>query len=157
MPGMGIMSYGYISSPVQSTGGSGAVFRMAYPPTSQIAGTWSVFTDDGILNKQLYNSTNAQNNEVNYSMFIPAGVYTLYLVFKKSSEGAIATVTIDGVSQGTIDTYAAAPAYAQSGTIAGITISTSGIKSLNFKAATRHASSTGYYLEFEYFFLEKTA
>jgi len=87
-------------------------------------------------------SAPAINDERSNSFFLRAGTYTFRLRGLTTSTAGIATIYIDGVSQGTIDMYAAAAASG-AGTLA-ITVTTDGYHTLNIKMASKNASSSNY-------------
>ena len=99
-----------------------------------------------MLNYLLYNSTNAQNDQVDYKIWLAAGTYTFKSYFYTGPNQADRTVLIDGSSIGVLNGYSAAPAFNVIGEITGVVISTSGLKTLSFKAATRDPSSVGWYI-----------
>jgi hypothetical protein len=75
----------------------------------------------------------------------PAGTWTLKLLYTASNGGGIFTVSVDGSSIGTIDSYNGSTTYNNVGTIAGWTVATAGVYALNLKMATKHASSSSYF------------
>lgn len=93
-----------------------------------------------------YNSTSAQNDAFSYNVILAAGTWDCNMWVRKSTNTAIITLNMDGVSQGTVDTYAASVAYAQVA-ITGFTVSATGKKVMQFKAATKNASSSNYLIE----------
>lgn len=122
------------------------------------AGAWasSVLTT-GYFNHILYNSTAAINNSVTFNNIKTSpGTYTLRVMAQKQPEGAIVTVYVNGASVGTYDQYKVAPASANDlFTIPGIILTSS--SSIEFKATSKHASSSGYTVSIYAFTLTKTA
>lgn len=90
-------------------------------------------------------SSNAQNDEITFDVVLHAGTWEIELFYIKSSDAGIFSVQLDSVEKGTIDSYAAAPAYNQRSSITGIVISTTAEHELKLKMATKHASSSAYY------------
>lgn len=89
-------------------------------------------------------SASAINDERSNSFVLAAGSYTFRLRSLRTTSAGIATVYVDGVSQGTIDFYnGSADSYA--GTLA-ITVVGDGYHKLNIKMATKNGSSGGYTL-----------
>lgn len=89
-------------------------------------------------------SAAAINDERSNSFFLRAGSYTFRLRGLTTSASGIATIYIDGVSQGTIDMYAGAAASAAN-TLA-ITVISDGYHTLNIKMASKNGSSSNYSL-----------
>lgn len=85
----------------------------------------------------------AQNDHLDYRVFLPAGTYTMRHYAPRSNNRGISTVTLDGSSIGTIDLYAGAVSQLTTN-IAGIVVPTTGSHNLVFTQATKHGSSSGY-------------
>jgi hypothetical protein len=98
----------------------------------------------------------AQNDEVGWFVNLGAGTWEAKFWVRKSTNTAIITLNLDGASQGTVDTYAAAPAAATL-SITGWTVATSGKHTISIKAATKNASSSAYVLNFTVIELHRTA
>lgn len=131
---------------VPQVGGSN-ILIFTFFNLSVTQGTWAIFAHASYWSGWgTYNSSNAQNDMVNFKVFLNAGTYTFKLMHAKFNSGAIATILIDGVSVGTIDTYASATTYNNISAVTGITIASSGLKTLSIKLATRNGSSIGWYL-----------
>jgi len=114
---------------------------------SIVQGTWVANLDaTQIYALYFQNAPPAQNDEINYKLFHKAGTYTLVLLHMAGNNRAIATVIIDGVVQGTIDTYNAAAAVHNVYSTLPVTFLTDGEHTINFKAATRNGASTNWYL-----------
>lgn len=88
-------------------------------------------------------STGAQNASVSYDTSLGAGTYTITIVTYKDIDRGIMTVTLGGVSAGTVDTYGGQAVLIDS-TLAGIVIPNSGIQTLNITMASKNASSSSY-------------
>lgn len=102
-----------------------------------------------------YNVSNAQDDQVDYWIWLSNGTYTFSLFFRKDTNYAIYTILIDGSSVGTIDSYGAA-SNANIATVSNISISSTGRHVLSLKAATRNASSNGWILQFHSFSMFRT-
>jgi hypothetical protein len=92
-----------------------------------------------------WQSDGAQNNELSWDFWLAAGTYTAVFYVRKSTNTGIITLKLDGASQGTADTYAASAAFAKV-TITGMVVAAGGKKTVQIIIATKHASSSGYYL-----------
>jgi hypothetical protein len=90
-------------------------------------------------------SSGAQNAEVVFSAYIPAGSYDINLIGSTGTDFGIATVAIDGTDVGTADFYSGGSVSVVRKTIASVTVAASGLKQVRFKMATKNASSTNYF------------
>jgi hypothetical protein len=127
--------------------GEGHISILPFNYSSVIQGTWALVNESSqAFNYYLYNSSNAQNDQIDFKVYLAAGTYTFKELIHKTSDSAILTLLIDGISQGTIDHYDGSGAYNILASITGIVISTPGLKTLSLKAATRNVSATGWYL-----------
>lgn len=95
----------------------------------------------------MFNTAGAQNDELAYNLPMSAGTWTITLITRKSSNTGICTVLIDGTSVGTADTFAASVGLGIFN-ITGVTVATSGVHKVTLRAATKNASSTGFFLNF---------
>lgn len=114
-------------------------------PTAQT--NWSTITknDNQILNGWLI-SSGAQNDSISWDVVIPAGTWTVSVVYKSGPSCGIISVLIDDVSKGTIDAYLASDlTYNSVGTVASIVVATSSKVTLKLKMATKNDSSSSYY------------
>lgn len=96
-----------------------------------------------------YLSMQTGNNSADYfeyPVLLRAGTWNLDMIAVRNSNCGIATITIDGVSVGTLDWYGGAD-YKLLQTLSGISIATAGVKTVRFASATKNGSSSGYYLE----------
>lgn len=129
-------------------------------PNTIVQGTWATTNWSDAVNVNngygLQNTSNAQNDEIGWKLPLSAGTYTITIHVRKSTVNPIATITIDGTSVGTLDTYAASAAFA-SLSLTGVTLSPSGVRSVNLKCATRNASSTGWQLQLLGLGIKRTA
>lgn len=123
--------------------------KLADMYNSIVQGTWAWLADvNDLFAFRFYNSSNAQNDELQYKFFHKAGSFTLVILTATGTNVAIYTISIDGVSQGTIDCYSGSLVNNVVKTLA-ITIVTDGEHTLNIKAATRNAASNGWYIGFQ--------
>jgi hypothetical protein len=115
---------------------------------NSVAGTWAESHDATyrFCTKWDNAATHAQNDEFTFTTYLPAGTYTVRILAITNNNCAIATIKVDGGAFGTIDTYTAGLAYNVVLNATGCINTTSGIKTISFKCATKHASSSNYYL-----------
>ena len=111
-----------------------------------VQGTWDYLIDTTqFLSGTIYNTSHTQNDEVIYKFTHRRGSFTLVLLCNTDTNRAIATITVDGVAQGTIDLYSAVPVKNVLRTLA-VTIASDGTHTLSIKAATRNAAANDWYL-----------
>jgi len=129
--------------------GEGHITILPWNSSVITQGTWEAVLSSERVNYYYFrNSSNAQNDQIDYKVFLAAGTYTLRIVTATSAAYAIITILIDGVSIGTIDLYSAATVNYVLKSLTEISISLAGLKTLSFKVATRNASNTtGWYAE----------
>ncbi len=122
--------------------GEGHITILPWNNSGITQGTWviSVYTSQ-IMNGTVYNSSDTQNDEIVYLVYLAAGTYQFKEVYVQNVTYAILTLLIDGVSVGTIDNYGVLQVNVI-GSISNIVISTSGLKAISCKAATRNALNT---------------
>lgn len=101
-------------------------------------------------------SSGAQNDEITYALALSKGTWTFELNHTKTSSCGIYSVYVGGTLVGTIDGYAAVPAFNARDTIAGITISENGFYEVELRMASKNASSANYTGLFHAFSLVKT-
>lgn len=89
-------------------------------------------------------SAPAQNDELNYVVFLAAGTYTIIAHGMQGSDKGITTFYVDATSAGTMDWYNGAPTIDNRKTITNVAVATAGLKTLKVKAATKNASASGY-------------
>jgi hypothetical protein len=90
-------------------------------------------------------SSGAQNALVTFTPVLAAGTWSIYFDTITFTDRGIFTISIDGVSAGTVDTYAAGAAtYNVRKSITGISVATTGKKAVEFKMATKNGSSSSY-------------
>lgn len=124
--------------------GGGTILRSAWEPDSVVQGTWAWGSVAVFFGGYCQNTSNAQNDEITYKCYLSAGTYKIAIVGTKTADNAIGTFYIDTTSVGTIDQYAAAPANDQYQEITGITVATTGLKTIKIKLATRNGAATGW-------------
>lgn len=140
--------------------GNGNIFLSSIDYNAIVQGTWAVNAmgangwNGGIT---LFNSSNALNDEMGFKANMAAGTYTFKSIMHKATGRGIAELFIDGVSKGTFDCYNGTTLLNQLWTITGITISTSGIKSVNIKITGKNGASAGYWVDLTQLELYRTA
>lgn len=101
-------------------------------------------------------ATRNQNDEYKWrNIYLTAGSYNITLVWKSSAAGGIAEILHDNNSIGTIDMYRASPIYNQKIEFA-FNISSTAKEDIRIRTTSKNASSTGYYIDFSRFSIEKT-
>jgi len=124
-----------------------------------VQGTWAL---QGSANYYRYNSwtsdaTSAQNDAIEYKIYLAAGTYDIFSYVATTSSSGIATFQIDGSTVGTIDQYSGVAVNSTPKTISSIVIATSGLKTLKIISATKNAGSSSYRLFFHTLALVRTA
>lgn len=118
--------------------------------SSVVAGTWTragANTSSGNQGWNAAQSNNTINEEVQYKTVLRAGTYSIFVHIDKDINRGILTVSVGGVSQGTIDCYNASRIANLIGTITtAYVLATSAEVTVNLKTASKNASSVGYYL-----------
>lgn len=99
----------------------------------------------------------ATNDSVTYKVDIPAGTYSLALMYLKGNSGGIVDVTLGGSAVVTLDTYTALNTYNQVSTTTGLTVATGGIKDIVLQTNGKHASSLNYIIGVSAISLWRTA
>jgi hypothetical protein len=125
--------------------GEGHITILPYNYSGITAGTWVIYISTAqALNFLFENSSAAQNDQVDYKAYLAAGTYTLVVLHEKYNNRGIISILINGTSIGTIDCYAVSQAFNVRSTITGISVTTSGLKTISVKVSDKNASSTGY-------------
>ena len=151
------MSQGYTETDSKPEHGSGHITFIGQQIAYAVSGEWDRIASTSYpLYSNWQNVSNTQNDQCTYRMWLSKGTYTLSVIAIRNTNGAIQTVLLDGSSVGTIDWYGTLD-YDNIQTLTGITVSTTGIHELSFQVATRHASSTGWYLRYSTFAMFRTA
>lgn len=111
----------------------------------------------GASNWSGWNTTSStQSSSMSFLVLLSAGTYTVKMIGYRGTDTAIITAKIDGATVGTMDMYGAAQ-YNTIFSITGISVATSGIKTLLFSNATKNGSSTGYRFHTVLFEIYRTA
>lgn len=124
---------------------------------SVVQGTFINFASPGyLMGGFLYNSSFADQDQVNYKLWLGAGTYTFKLLHATSTTHGILKILIDAAEVASFDTYGPA-SYNKVSTATGINISTTGIKTISLKVDGKNPSSSGYYMSVSAFTLYRTA
>ena len=112
-------------------------------------GTWVRVVNATLLyNGTLFNSTNADGDNVTYNFRCPAGTYTFSMNGRKSGTQGIVDVYIDGVEKGSFDHYDAGNDFINIDTIASL-ILTAGTHTVKFQIDGQNASASGHFLNLQ--------
>lgn len=123
-----------------------------------VQGSWGDNIDASqLFSNFFYNASAAQNDEVTFPIYLKAGTWELQMLVVQLSSSGIATILLDNVSQGTLDTYQAGFNYNIIKTLSGISVATSGLKTLSIRMATKNASASSYRINVTMITLLKTA
>lgn len=107
---------------------------------------WDNLTQSSIL---IYGATKdssgVQNDEINWDVVVPAGVWTFELMHFRDVDRGIYTVYFDTTVVGTIDGYGLVPVRNRRDSLAGLVFaSTTAKRRLKLKMATKGGLSSGY-------------
>lgn len=121
---------------------------MATP--SATVGTWSLATwsDGGVTflfgGNGIQSITAAQNDALSFdNMALSPGTWNIEVHYRKSTNTGVLGVNIDGVSAGTIDTYAAAAAAGRT-SLSGVVIASGHLHTVQLLTTSKNASSSGF-------------
>lgn len=109
-------------------------------------GTWVNFQSSTVAGGVGFlNGSAAQNDSITFTVPMQqGGVYDICIVGSTGNNQGIATVTIDGATVGTIDTYSAGSVLNVHNEVSGVTVDSTGIKELKLTMATKNPSSSAY-------------
>jgi len=151
-----VASSAQVASGIFTSAGT-TLFIQPFYVDNTVQGTWNYVMDANAFgNLNFVCASATQNDEVNWKIAFNAGTYTFRMAFRSLSGGGKAHILVDGVDIGSIDTYSASSTYNNLGAITGATITT-GVKTLSIKISDKHASSSGYGLQFATLMIERTA
>jgi len=143
---------GSVTSAKLASGLSGLLWRPVDVDVAMFAptgtqNTW-VLTPNSSAPFAIYRGNTAAaavNDYLEWSnVYIPAGTWTVAVACFRGNTTAIATVSIDGSSVGTVDTYNASP-LGDVLSITGVSIA-EGLHTVRVTAATKNAAGTATYL-----------
>lgn len=88
-------------------------------------------------------SSGAQNAFIEWDLPMDGGTWTFDLMYRKDATYGIYTISVDGVSVGTIDGYAGVAAVSNLTSVTGIVVAP-GMRAVRLTMATKNASSSNY-------------
>ncbi len=137
--------------------GSGVTIVPPWAYNSITQGTWTLVSASGHIFYFYWgnDTTNAQNDQVDYKVYLSKGTYQFDCWYRKGADRGICSLLIDTVSQGTQDMGGVAAAM-QLWTISNIVIAASGIKNVALKVTDKSAGSD-YIAQFTHFTFTRTA
>jgi len=102
-------------------------------------------------------ATSSATNEIGWYVPLTAGTWALDILAPTGPDSGILTITLDGASVGTVDTYSAGAVWNLNNSFTGINVPTSKIALLKVAVPTKNGASVGnrYYLQ--HVALRKTA
>ena len=107
-------------------------------------GTWVYYIHDGQAFQFIfYNTSGAQNDEIDYRIFAKEGTRTFQVFSTKGQNSGIASVYLNGVLQGTIDLYNATEIMNQLNTLP-FTVTSTDFHTVKIKMESKNPSSGGY-------------
>ncbi len=145
------------ATPAASGAGEGHITILCPSYDSIGAGTWVLSASGLYVIGTIYNSTNANLDNISYKAYLQAGTYTLCFFYVKGTVMAIVDIDIDAAEVGSVDCYRSLVLYNQTYKVTGITIPTSGLKTIKIRTHGKHASSGAYRAQFSYVALWRTA
>jgi len=142
-------------------GGGGGAGLINVPPWAGtvVAGGALVFSYNGSQwqNGWWSQAGAAQNDQLSWSVYMEAGTWNIGILTLKGTNVGIQTWKIDGTTVLTYDAYAGGVTYNQIGTATGISIATSGLKTLSCTTASKNGSSSAYVTVYTGIYLMRTA
>ncbi len=99
----------------------------------------------------------ADGDNISYSVYIPAGTYTLEMVHRGLSTGGIVDIDIDAVEVASFDNYDTGETFNEISTQAGIVIASSGLKTLKLRLDGKNGASSDYQMTVALIVLWRTA
>lgn len=91
-----------------------------------------------------YHNTPALNDYYEIPLYFDSVTWKCAIIHEESTNDAICSILLDGVSQGTIDFYASPATQNNYDEITGIAVTTAGAKDFRMSALSKNASSSNY-------------
>lgn len=116
---------------------------------SIVQGTWAYInlTDaGGVQNAFFINTSHANNDELRFTGFLGKGTYSCFAYGWGGTDEGILDVEIGGTSVGTMDFYNAGGTACLTRSITGITVTSSGVKTIDLLVNSKNAGSSDYYM-----------
>lgn len=123
----------------------------------QTAGSAPSRSATGGLSGGCVTQASSASNTIGWYVPLTAGTWALDTILTYGTDGGILTITADGATIGTADTYAGSTTYSNVSTITGISVTTSKYVLLKYATATKNGSSSGYVPRIQHIALRKTA
>lgn len=138
--------------------GEGHVLLHGFNYNAIDAGTWAFDFAAACWGYQFFQNSSTNNlDAVSFKAYLAIGTYTIRLLTRKFSDAGIMKIKIDGVTVLTGDCYAAVTAYNQAFTQTGVTIATSGIKTIQVICDGKNGASADYSIMIEEIAFWRTA
>ena len=90
--------------------------------------------------------TNAIDKYVEWEVYLSAGTWKMNVGYTTAINGGIVTPSIDSSDLSTIDMYTGSTVWRNTASYTGIVVGSSGVVPVRFRAASKNASSSGYYI-----------
>lgn len=140
--------------------------------------TWAIGNDASAAHNAHMDSTGAQNAQIDYSVVLAAGAWTMELLHTRSTNRGVYTVSLDdgagsftalgsapfsasagtnAIDGSTIEGYAASATRNIVSTITGIVIGSTLKRTFRLKMATKNASSSNYQGSLQHIVFRRTA
>ena len=92
----------------------------------------------------LKQTTPANGDNISYQVYLAAGTYSLLVIHHKNTVAGIVDIYIDATEVASIDMYLNPLTWNYRNVTTGISVATSGLKTLKFQLHGKHASSSNY-------------
>jgi len=141
---------------ISNSKGHITIIPLSYDSIGQ--GAWNWYKESNyLLNGLFVNGSNADNDSINYKLYLEKGTYTLLYISNTNNNYGIAGIYIDGVHIVDFDCYSVALAITVNNKQTGIKITNSGIKTLQIKINGKNPASSDYFAGIEYIALWRTS
>lgn len=120
-------------------------------------GTWAITQNASVVGNAFLANTGAVNDELSYTLGLQAGTYSIGILYHQGTDRGITTTTFAGVNLGTFDGYNGSTTLNVIKSYTGAVVATAGSTTLDFKIASKNASSTNYRLLISAITLLRTA
>ena len=144
--GAAVFNFGLVTGNTGATGATSTSASIWYDECIFSVGTtltWSATVTMWYNTLQYQSPFAAAGNSFSYPFPMAAGTYTMYIMGGTNASGGIITWYIDGVSQGTTDTYASGSTTRTQWT-AAVTVVGTGMHTLQGSVLTKNGASGGY-------------
>ena len=137
----------------------GNVFLFPHLGGTVVQGTWEVLLTGGtnVFTTWCNNATGALNDEITYPVYLSAGTYKCDLLTRGNTNAGKLHLIIDTTDKGSFDMYNGSDAGNLTKTITGISVTTTGLKTIHLKLSDKNAASSGYYAFFYCLNFQRTA